>query len=515
MVNQRPTLPVGYSVSGTLVVEKALHTDECRELYEVASTKDGWTSIVFLGLGATSEGSHLISWWSNPSNLPFELVRLLDSTAIPECSIAALLMVDGEYLDGQTFTGSESEELRSLFLSMIDLATATRSADLFPHLDPFLLWRSPDNTLCALASLDKPPTSEAEAVRYVAQKFYGLVTGINLQASRSQVPMLSQWCRFAGQELSRIVGSCLSPEKGKGTINTFAQLSAELGRSQTDDVTVPWTSEANPALQQEGHFGLAKVAGMHQLKDLLRREVVEPVRNPEPFKRYGLAIPNGILLYGPPGCGKTYIARALAEELGHYFAEIIPSELASPYVHGSVIRIRELFDDAAEHAPAIVFIDEFEALVPIRTSLGGFQHHKAEEVNEILTHLNGASERRVFIIAATNQPEMIDPAVRRTGRLDKLIYVGAPDVEARREMLILHLAGRPLSDELDPEQLAEALAGYSASDLRFLVDEAAREALLSNMPISTEAFNQAMARITPSIPPELELQYQSIEQRGL
>jgi transitional endoplasmic reticulum ATPase len=104
---------------------------------------------------------------------------------------------------------------------------------------------------------------------------------------------------------------------------------------------------------------------MHILKELLRREVVAPVRNPEPFRKYGLSIPNGILLYGPPGCGKTYIARQLADELGHYFVEIIPSELASPFIHGSVIKIRDLFDTAAEHAPAVVFIDEFEALVPI------------------------------------------------------------------------------------------------------------------------------------------------------
>ena len=110
--------------------------------------------------------------------------------------------------------------------------------------------------------------------------------------------------------------------------------------------------------------GLDRVAGMHVLKELLRREVVAPIKDPEPFRKYGLSIPNGILLYGPPGCGKTYVARQLAEELGHYFVEIIPSELASTLVHGSVIKIRNVFDAAAERAPAVVFIDEFEALVP-------------------------------------------------------------------------------------------------------------------------------------------------------
>ena len=253
---------------------------------------------------------------------------------------------------------------------------------------------------------------------------------------------------------------------------------------------------------------------MHALKELLRREVVVPVRNPEPYLRYGLSIPNGILLYGPPGCGKTYIARQLAEELGHYFVEIIPSELASPYIHQSVMRIRELFDAAAEQAPAVIFIDEFEALVPTRAELGGHQQYKAEEVNEFLAHLNSCAEKRIFVIAATNQPEKIDPAVRRTGRLDKLIYVGPPDPEARREMLVLHLDGRPIAADFDFGGLADALGCYSASDIRFLVDEAARDALKKAQPITNESFRFAMARVHPSVTSEIEAQYQSIEQRG-
>jgi transitional endoplasmic reticulum ATPase len=254
---------------------------------------------------------------------------------------------------------------------------------------------------------------------------------------------------------------------------------------------------------------------MHKLKELLRSEVVAPIRNPEPYRRYGLSIPNGLLLYGPPGCGKTYIARQLAEELEHYFVEIIPSELASPYIHQSVIRIREAFDAAAEHAPAVMFIDEFDALVPRREGLGGHQHYKAEEVNEFLANLNGCSEKKIFVIAATNQPDKVDRAVRRTGRLDKLIYVGPPDAEARREMLALHLEGRPVATDFDLAALAEELQGYSASDLRFLVDEAARDALRRRESITHESFRSAMTRVQPSVTPEIEVEFQSIEERGI
>jgi transitional endoplasmic reticulum ATPase len=260
--------------------------------------------------------------------------------------------------------------------------------------------------------------------------------------------------------------------------------------------------------------GLAKVAGMHALKQLLRSEVIGPVRNPEPYRRYGLSLPNGILLYGPPGCGKTYIARHLAEELGHYFVEVVPSEVGSLWIHHTSTRIRQLFDKAAEQAPAVVFIDEFEALAPARSGLGGHQQYKAEEVNELLAHLNGCAEKKILVIAATNEPQRIDPAMLRTGRLDKHIYVEPPDPEARREMLALHLKDRPVDPHLDLTALAQTLDYYSASDLRFLVDEAARRAMRREEAIHQGSFESAMARIPRSFGPETESQYRLIEQRG-
>lgn len=185
----------------------------------------------------------------------------------------------------------------------------------------------------------------------------------------------------------------------------------------SDGISVPVSLQQQNLSATSG--GLNRVAGMHALKKLLQREIVEPVRNPEPYKRYGLSIPKGILLYGPPGWGKTYIARQLAEELGHRFIEVIPSEIGSPYIHQSVLRIREIFNSAESQAPSVTFIDEFDALVPSRSAMGGHQQYKAEEVNEFLAHLNGCSERRVLVIAATNQADRIDSAVRRTAAWTK------------------------------------------------------------------------------------------------
>ncbi len=523
MITRRPTLPTGYALPSLPVVIKAMHVDDGCELYRLgqvpASRGEALLLLVRSHAGAP-ESSPLEAWFARRAGAPLASARpLRHEQAVPHME-GYLLELHGQCLAEVSFEGASESQLRALLYAFIDVCEQSQSENLFPDLRPSLTWRSPDSALACpllpLLPLQRTPPSESERVQNMALAFYRLATGMS-EELRDKPPELRRWAKHASEELSRSIARCLSPAAHKDPITSFLALNRALGRMEASHAQAASTGASEPAARaapSASGRGLARVAGMQELKELLEREVVAPVRDPEPYLRYGLSIPNGILLYGPPGCGKTYIARQLAEELDHYFVEVIPSELAGIHVHETVIKIRELFEAAAEHAPAIVFIDEFEALVPAREGLGGHQQYKSEEVNEFLAHLNACAEKKIFVIAATNRAEKIDAAVRRTGRLDKLIYVGPPDELARREMLALHLERRPVAKGLDLGMLAKALAHYSASDLRFLVDQAARDAFSKREDIGAGSFAVAMERIQPSVPPHVEREYRSIEQRG-
>jgi transitional endoplasmic reticulum ATPase len=262
--------------------------------------------------------------------------------------------------------------------------------------------------------------------------------------------------------------------------------------------------------------GLATLPGMSELKQMLQEEVIDPLRDPERFKKYKIEIPNGILMYGPPGCGKTFIAQRLASELNYNFYEVGPSAVASSYIHGSTNMIKKLFDEAARNAPALMFVDEFEGMVPARRSLGGEQQFKAEEVNEWLVQIGSCAQRRILFVAATNEPWSIDDAVQRSGRLDKKVYVGPPDSEALAEMLLHHLNGRPFGSDEDVRQFATSIAGrgYSASDLKLITDEAAKLAIKSHQDISSIHLTKAaIDKVPPSISREQEDAYLAFKEQ--
>lgn len=220
--------------------------------------------------------------------------------------------------------------------------------------------------------------------------------------------------------------------------------------------------------------GFACVAGMQELKDLLTRDVIKPLKNPENYKKFNVTIPNGILLYGPPGCGKTFIVEKLAEEVGYNFKIVPPSKIGSKYIHETSDNIAKVFTEAKDNAPTILFFDEFEALVPKRESLGAEGQFKNEEINEFLTHLNNASKHGILVVGATNQIDLIDRAVMRAGRMDKVILVPPPDLEARKELFRSRLSKIPHSDDIDFIKLAEATEYYSSSDITAIIESAGR-----------------------------------------
>ena len=225
------------------------------------------------------------------------------------------------------------------------------------------------------------------------------------------------------------------------------------------------------------------VAGMRELKAILERDFILPLQEPELYQRYRVDAPNGVLFYGPPGCGKTYIARALAKKLDYSFFDITPSDLASPYVHGTQGKIGELFEKAVAEAPSLIFFDELDALIPDRSG-DHVGHHYSTEVNEFLVQLNECGKLRIAVIGATNFLRKVDPAARRPGRLDKHVFIGPPDVEARQEAIRLFMKDRPQS-EIEWFEIAERAEGYSFAELKFTVDEAARVALSDRRPITT------------------------------
>jgi len=257
------------------------------------------------------------------------------------------------------------------------------------------------------------------------------------------------------------------------------------------------------------------IGDLEEVKQSLKEMVEWPLKNEESFVRMGIKPPRGILLYGPPGTGKTLLAKAVANESGANFISIKGPELKSKWVGESEKQVRDLFRRAKQVAPTVIFFDEIDALVPKRG--GHYGEHATETiVSQMLTEMSGLEELKgVVVVAATNRPDMIDPALLRPGRIDRQILVPAPDEKARMEIFKIHTAPMPLKS-VDIKDLAKKTEEFSGADIEALCREAAMDALRENMKakeVTKKNFDEALKKITPSLTRDLQAHYERFVER--
>ena len=260
------------------------------------------------------------------------------------------------------------------------------------------------------------------------------------------------------------------------------------------------------------------IGGLEEVKEDLREAVEWPLKTPEIFDRLGIKPPKGILLYGPPGCGKTLLGKAVATESAANFITIKGPEVFSKWVGESEKAIREVFRKARMAAPAVVFFDEIDSLVP-RRGLGFSDSGVSERViSQLLTEMDGmVSLEDVVIVAATNRPDMVDPAVLRPGRFDRLIYVPEPDEKSKLQIFKIYTKNMPLGKDVDLVQLAASAKNFSGADIDALCREAAMVALRKDVnanQVTSSDFDEARKRVGPSVTPDMEKWYKSFMQQA-
>jgi transitional endoplasmic reticulum ATPase len=242
------------------------------------------------------------------------------------------------------------------------------------------------------------------------------------------------------------------------------------------------------------------VGGLHEEIQRVREMVELPLRHPELFQRLGIDAPKGVLLHGPPGCGKTLLARAVANESEANFNSINGPEIMSKFYGESEARLREIFQQAQQNAPSIIFIDELDAIAPKREEVTGEVERRV--VAQLLALMDGLSGRgNVIVIGATNRPGALDPALRRPGRFDREIEIGVPDKQGRYEVLQIHTRGMPLAKDVDLKKLSEMTHGYTGADVSALGRETAMKALRRYLP----QINLEEERVPPSVLEKMEV----------
>jgi SpoVK/Ycf46/Vps4 family AAA+-type ATPase len=312
----------------------------------------------------------------------------------------------------------------------------------------------------------------------------------------------------AARDLISAPSAASAPEGSSEIDATLRSLEAELA-----DVVPPMFADEAPGTgafdPERTQLSLEDVAGMAEVKARLEASFLTPLRNPELRRLYGKSLKGGLLLYGPPGCGKTFIARALAGEVGAPFLPISLNDVIDMYIGESERNIHEIFETARRAAPCVLFLDEIDALGQKRSQLRASAMRGA--VNQLLTEMDGVQSNNegVYVLAATNHPWDVDVALRRPGRFDRMVLVLPPDEDARDAVLRFHLRDRPIAG-VEPRKIAKRTDGYSGADLAHICETAAERALLdsaqSGQPrmIEQRDLEAALKEVRPSIGAWLE-----------
>ena len=304
------------------------------------------------------------------------------------------------------------------------------------------------------------------------------------------------------ESILKIITKALHQDPEKRFQSTSEFLQALRGEIEIEDIKSVHSKALTKDLEKKNfggkvkNRGFAAIAGMQDLKDKLMNDVIDLINDPEGAEKYNISMPNGMLLYGPPGCGKTFFAEKFAEETGFSYKYVSPSELGSIYIHGAQEKISKLFKEARENAPFIICLDEVSSFFPSRESA---REHQVGEVDEFLTQLNNCGQDGVFVIALTNFPEAIDEAVLRAGRLDIKIYIPPPDYEARKKIFEMYLEEIPKDFGIEYDKLARLTENYVSSDIKLIVEEVARGLRKTRGRVTMEILEKKIKSSKPSV----------------
>jgi len=301
-----------------------------------------------------------------------------------------------------------------------------------------------------------------------------------------------------------VADASMAERLGIGLIGTNREVVDGKVRSFSESLAMDLDAEEDYAIVERSKIKFDDVGGMELMKEQVRMKIIYPLTNPDMFRAYGKKIGGGILLYGPPGCGKTYLAKATAGEIDAAFIPVGISDVLDMWIGSSERNLHDVFEQARRNKPCVLFFDEVDALAASRADMR--QHAGRPVINQFLLELDGvdSSNEGILVLAATNAPWHLDPAFRRPGRFDRIIFVPPPDTSARAAILRILLRGKPV-DDIDFEILAKKSEKLSGADLQAVVDHAVEgkieQAMRSSgmpMPLTTKDIENALKRVKPS-----------------